>query len=324
VNLQRRKLLRLATGAVALPLLSRTARAQAYPARPVRLIVPFAAAGPTDVFARLVAQKLSERLGRQFYVENLPGGGGNIGTGQAARSAHDGYSLLATTNGFVINPRFYNKVPYDPFSDFDPVTLAAELTLGLWVNPSVPVTSVTELVRLIRSSPGRYNHASGGTGTSVHLIGEEFRLALGLDLVHVPYNGGGPAVAAALAGYTPIAFTALAPAMPLIAEGKLRPLAVMSHSQSLPDVPTMAEAGYPEVQGDDWVGVLAPAGAAKPVIDLLNREIGSLMALPDMREQLAMLGYVSIASTPQEFRDRIKRDLERWAKVMRAANIRAE
>jgi tripartite-type tricarboxylate transporter receptor subunit TctC len=231
---------------------------------------------------------------------------------------------LVTTNGFVINPRFYNKVPYDPFGDFDPVTLAAELTLGLWVNPSVPVTSVTELVRLIRSSPGRYNYASGGTGTSVHLIGEEFRLALKLDLVHVPYNGGGPAVAAALAGYTPIAFTALAPAMPLIAEGKLRALAVMSHSQSLPDVPTMAEAGYPEVQGDDWVGVLAPAGAPKAAIDLLNREIGAIMALADMREQLAMLGYVSIASTQQEFRDRIKRDLERWAKVMRAANIRAE
>jgi tripartite-type tricarboxylate transporter receptor subunit TctC len=324
MNLPRRQFLRLATGAVALPVLSRIASAQAYPARPVRLIVPFAAAGPTDVFARLVAQKLSERLGRQFYVENLPGGGGNIGTGQAARSAHDGYTLLVTTNGFVINPRFYNKVPYDPFGDFDPVTLAAELTLGLWVNPSVPVTSVTELVRLIRSSPGRYNYASGGTGTSVHLIGEEFRLALGLDLVHVPYNGGGPAVAAALAGYTPIAFTALAPAMPLIAEGKLRALAVMSHSQSLPDVPTMAEAGYPEVQGDDWVGVLAHAGAPKPIIDLLNREISAIMALPDMREQLAILGYVSIASTPQEFRDRIKGDLERWAKVMRAANIRAE
>jgi tripartite-type tricarboxylate transporter receptor subunit TctC len=180
---------------------------------------------------------------------------------------------------------------------------------------------VKELVHLIKSSRGQYNYASGGSGTSVHLVGEEFRLALGLDLVHVPYNGGGPAIASVVAGHTPIAFTALAPAMPHIAEGNLRALAVMNHSQSLPDVPTMAEAGYPEVQGDDWVGVLVPSGTAKPIVAALNREIGAIMASADMRDQLTMLGLDPIANTAEEFRDRIKTDLERWARVMRAANI---
>jgi len=188
----------------------------------------------------------------------------------------------------------------------------------------VPATSVKELIGLIKSSPGRYNYASAGTGTSVHLVGEEFRLALGLDLVHVPFNGGGPAIAAAVAGHTPIAFTALAPAMPFIAEGKLRALAVMKHSPSFPDVPPMAEAGYPEEQGDDWVGVLVPAGTPKQIINLLNHEIVTIIALLDMTDQLAMLGYGHIASTPEEFGDRIKNDLGRWAKVIRAANINAE
>jgi tripartite-type tricarboxylate transporter receptor subunit TctC len=324
VKLPRRRFLHLSAGAVALPAVLRTARAQNYPSRPVRVIVPFAAAGPTDLFARLVAQKLSGRFEKQFYVENLPGAGGNIGTGQAARSAHDGHTMLMTANSFVINPRFYKKVPYDPFGDFDPVTRAVDITLGLWVNPSVPARSVKELVALIKSSPGQYNYASAGTGTSVHLIGEEFRLALGLDLVHVPFNGGGPAIASVVAGHTPIAFTALAPAMPHIAEAKLRALAVMNTSQPVPDVPTMAEAGYPEVQGDDWVGVFVPAGTPMPIIDALNREIGAIMASPDMREQLTMLGLGPIASPSEEFRVRIKTDLERWAKVMRVADIKAD
>lgn len=320
----RRQFLHLAAGLAAFPALSRVAKAQSYPARPVRVIVPFAAGGPGDAFARPVAQKLSERLGKQFYVENLPGAGGNIGTGQPARSAHDGHTVLMTANSFVINPSFYKKVPYDPRRDFDPVTLAAEITLGLWVHSSVPATSVKELVELIKANPGRYNYASAGVGTSVHLIGEEFRLALGLDLVHVPFNGGGPAIASTIAGHTPIAFTGLAPAMPHITKGTLRALALMSRSELLPDVPTMAEAGYPQIRGDEWIGVFVPAGTPRPVIDVLNREIAAIMALPAMKEQLAMLGLAPIVSTPEAFRDQIKVDIDRWAKVMRDANIKAE
>jgi tripartite-type tricarboxylate transporter receptor subunit TctC len=324
VKFPRRTFLCQAGAAAALSVIARIANAQFYPARAVRMIVPFAAAGPTDAFARPVAQKLSERLGRQFYVENLPGAGGNIGIGQAAQSAHDGYTILVTPNSLAVNPSYYKKVPFDPFRDFDPVTLAAGITLGLWVHPSVPATTVRELVELIKASPGRYNYASAGTGTSVHLIGEEFRLALGLDLVHVPFNGGGPAITSAIGGHTPIAFTALAPALPHILKGSLRALAVMSHSESLPDVPTMAEAGYPGIRGDDWVGILVPAGSPKPVIELLNREILAIMALPAMKEQLAPLGYTPIASTPDEFRNQIKNDLQSWAEVMRDANIKAE
>jgi tripartite-type tricarboxylate transporter receptor subunit TctC len=324
MNRSRRQFLHLAGGAGTLSIMPGIANAQAYPARAVRVIVPFAAGGPTDAFARPVAQKLSEHLGKQFYVENLPGAGGNIGTGQAARSAHDGHTVLMTVNSYVINPSFYKKVPYDPYRDFEPVTLAADITLGLWVHSSVPATSVRELVELIKANPGRYNYASAGVGTSVHLIGEEFRLALGLDLVHVPFNGGGPAITSTMAGHTPIAFTALAPAMPHITKGTLRALAVMSHSESLPDVPTIAEAGYPQIRGDEWIGVFVPAGTPRPVIDVLNREIAAVMALPATKEQLAMLGLTPIASTPEAFRDHIKADLERWAKVMRDANIKAE
>jgi tripartite-type tricarboxylate transporter receptor subunit TctC len=254
----------------------------------------------------------------------LPGAGGNIGTGQAARSAHDGHTILVTPNTFVINPTYYKKIPYDPFRAFDPITLAADLTLVLLVNPSVPSTSVKELSGLIKANPGRYNYGSAGSGSSVHLIGEAFRLALGLDLVHVPFNGAGPAVAAVVAGHTPIAFTALAPAIPHIAEGKLRALAVMNHSDILPDVPTMAEAGYPEIQGDDWVGVLVPKGTPRPIVELLNREIVAITLSSDMRSQLAALGLAPIGSTQDEFRVRIASDVERLAKVMRAANIRAE
>jgi len=324
MDIPRRTFLNLAAGAAAIPAMPSIAKAQSYPARAVRVIVPFAVGGPTDVFARHVCQRLSERLGKQFYVENLPGAGGNIGTAQAARSAHDGYTMLMTVNSFVINPSFYKRIPYDPYHDFDPVTLAADITLGLWVHAPVPAGSVKELIELIRANPGRYNYASGGIGTSVHLIGEKFRLALGLDLVHVPFNGGGPAIASTMAGHTPIAFTALTPALPHLTEGSLRALAVMSHSESLPDIPTMAEAGYPEIRGDDWIGVFVPAGTPRPVIDTLNREIAAIMALPATNEQLAMLGYNPIASTPEAFRDQIKADLPRWAKVIRDANIKAE
>jgi tripartite-type tricarboxylate transporter receptor subunit TctC len=326
MKLPRRRLLHLAAGAAALPAVSRFAWAQAYPTRPVRVIVPYAPGGPTDVCARLITQKLSERLGKQFYVENVPGAGGNIGTGQAARAAADGYSILITVNSHVINPTLYDQVPYDAFKDFAAVTLAAGFASALTVNPSVPAAAVKELVILIKANPGKYSFASPGFGTPSHLLGEQFRVANGLDLVHVPYGGSGPAVLAAVAGDTPIAFAALSAAVPLVKDGKLRALAVMSvnRSRALPELPTIGQAGYPGLEGDGWVGVLVPAGTPADVIALIHREIVAIIALPDMHERLSTLGFDPVGSTPEEFAMQMKLEMEKWAKVIRAANIRAQ
>jgi tripartite-type tricarboxylate transporter receptor subunit TctC len=322
----RRQFLQLAAGAAGLPAISRLALAQTYPTRPVRVIVPYAPGGPTDVCARLIAQKLSEQLGQQFYVENVPGAGGNIGTGQAARAAAYGYWILITVNSHVINPTLYDKVPYDPFKDFAAVTLAAGFASALCVNPSVPANSVQDLVALIKANPGKYSFASPGFGTPSHLLGEQFRVAIGLDLVHVPYGGSGPAVMAAVAGHTPIAFAALSAAVPQVKDGRLRALAVMSESRSraLPELPTIGQAGYPGLEGDGWVGVLVPAGTPRDVIALIHREIVKMIALPDMRERLSTLGFEPVGNTPEEFAMQMKLEMEKWAKVIRAANIRAQ
>ncbi|HEY4407262.1 MAG TPA: tripartite tricarboxylate transporter substrate binding protein [Xanthobacteraceae bacterium] len=326
MKLARRRLLHLAAGMAALPALPRIAWAQAYPARPVRVIVPFAPGGPTDVCARLVAQKLSEQLGRQFYVENVPGAGGNIGTGQAARAKPDGYSLLIAVNSHVINPALYDNVPYDAFKDFAPVSLAASFASAFAVNPSVPASTVKELVAVIKANPGKYSFASPGLGTPSHLLGEQFRVTVGLDLVHVPFGGSAPAIASAVAGNTPIAFAALSVAAPLAKDGKLRVLAVMSKSRSeaLPDAPTIGEAGYPDMDGDGWVGVLAPAGTPKDIVALLQGEVAKIMALPDVKERLAALGFNPVGNTSAEFEAQLKTEMEKWTKVIRAANIKVQ
>src|SRR5260370_25586927 len=246
MQIVRRQFLSLAGAAIATAAIPAIAAAQAYPARPVRMIVPFAPGSATDVFARLIAQKLSEHIGKQFYVENIAGAGGNIGMGRAAQAAQDGYTALIAGLTYAVNPALYDKVPYDPYRSFDPVTLAGSTTVVLAVNPSVPVHTVKELIALIQSSPRQYNYASGGgIGSPGHLVGEQFRLSFGLDLPHVPFNGANLAVGSAVAGHTPIAFIAPTPAIPLVGEGRLRALAVMSKTrlQALPAVPTMAEAG---------------------------------------------------------------------------------
>jgi tripartite-type tricarboxylate transporter receptor subunit TctC len=212
MKLPRRKFLHLAAGAAALPAVSRIAWAQAYPTRPVRVIVPYAPGGPTDIFGRLIAQSLSEHLGKQFYVENIGGAGGNVGMGHGARAAPDGYTILVVPPNFVVNPALYNKVPYDPYKDFDPVTIAVTAPPVLSVHPSLPVQTVRDLVGFIKSSPGKYNFASGGTGTPGHLVGEQFRLSLGLDLVHVPFNSAGLAVGATVAGPGEAWFAVIVPA----------------------------------------------------------------------------------------------------------------
>jgi len=297
-----------------------------YPDRPVKIIVPFAPAGPTDVVARLIAQKLSERLGRQFYIENVTGAGGNTGMGQAARAAPDGYTILFASSSYVVNPSLYPKIPYDPYKDFAPVTVAGDAPNILLVNPSVPAKTVRELIDYIKVNPGKISYASAGTGTTPHLSGELFRLSQKLDIVHVPFGGAGPAIQSLAGDHTPMAFTSLPPAIPLIKDGKIRALAVSAAKRvaALPDVPTLAEAGLPDQEADTMQAVFVPAGTPRPVIDLLYREIKAIVALPDIKERFEVLGLDPVANTPEEFAAQIKVEIEKWGKVIRGANIKMD
>jgi tripartite-type tricarboxylate transporter receptor subunit TctC len=324
MKLPRRNFLHHAAGAAALPVLSRIAQAQAYPTRPVRVIVPYAPAGPTDIVARLIAQALSQQVGKQFYVENIPGAGGNIGMARAAQATPDGYTMVVVPPNYVINPSLYDKVPYDPHNDFDPVTLAVTTTVVLTVNPSLPANTVKDLVALINTHPRKYSYGSGGPGTPGHLVGEQFRLSRGLDLVHVPFNSAGLAIGSAVAGHTSIAIAAPAPALSPVNEGKLRALAVTSkkRTRALPEVPTMSEAGYPEIEFDNWLGVLVPARTPKEIITSLNSAIAKVLTRPDMQERLAALAFEPVGSAPEEFAKRAKIDFETWGKVIRASKIK--
>jgi tripartite-type tricarboxylate transporter receptor subunit TctC len=294
-----------------------------YPDHPVKMVVPFAPGGPTDVMARLLAQKLSEHFKQQFYIENEPGAGGNIGMANAAKAAPDGYTILVVSSSFVVNPSLYAKVPYDPYTDFSPITIAGDSPNVLVVNPSLAVQTVKELVDLIKANPGKYSFASAGTGTTPHLSGELFKLSNGLDLVHVPFNGAGPAIQSTVAGHTPMAFTALPPAAPLVKGGQLRALAVTgkTRSQALPDVPTMAEAGLTGQEADTLQGVLVPAHTPKPIVDALYHEIIGIVHSPDVKEKFATLGFDPVANTPEEFAAQIKDEIAKWGKVIKAANI---
>ena len=325
--ISRRQFLRQAAGVAALPQVTGFAWGQAYPMQPVRVIVPFAPGGQTDVVARLVAQKLSERLGRQFYVENLPGAGGNIGAARAVQAAADGYTLFAPDGiALTANPSLYNKVSYDPIRDFAPITIAATTMQVLAVHPSVPAHTVDELVALIRAGTDKYSYASAGVGTGAHLTGELFRRSLHLDLVHVPYNSGGQSIAAAVAGHTQMSFGSPAATIPQVKDGKLRALAACGKARvrELPDVPTMREAGYPQVEADTWLPVLAPARTPGDIIALLNHEIAAAVALPDVQDRLITLGFEPAAATPEEVAQLIKTDMARWGEVIRAAGIKAE
>jgi tripartite-type tricarboxylate transporter receptor subunit TctC len=326
MKLPRRQFLSIAAGIAALPVTSGNGVAQAYPSRPVRVIVPFAPGGPADVLARLIGQKLSQSLGQQFYVENQPGAGGNLGMANAARSAPDGYTMTVVGTSFVVNPSLYPKLPYDPLKDFAPVTLAAVSPNVLVVHPSIPAKTVKELIAFLKSNPGKYSYAHAGNGTTPQLSGEMFRRSQGLDIVPVPFGGSAPAIQSVLGGHTPIGFTVLTPAVPQVKEGLLRALAVTTprRSAALPDVPTLTEAGLSGQDADTILGILVPTGTAEHVITLLYREIASAMKQADAAEKLAALGFDSVLSTPDEFAARIRTDIPKWAEVIRAAHIRPE
>ena len=303
-----------------------TAAAETYPTHPVRLIVPFAAAGPTDVIARIVAQKLTDTWGQQVYTENMPGAGGNTGIAMVARARPDGYTILVVSTGFIVNPSMYAKLPYDPIKDFAPITLVAASPNVVSVNPSVPAKTLPELIELIRPNPGKYSFAQPATGSTPHLAGELFKQKYGLDLVTVPFNGAGLAVNSTIGGHTPIAFTALPPAMSNIKEGKLRAIAVLStrRSASLPDVPTNIEQGIPALESDTLTGIVAPAGTPNDIIERWQNEISRMAAAPDVRERLEALGFAPVANTPAEFGERLKAEMAKWGKVVRDANIHAD
>jgi tripartite-type tricarboxylate transporter receptor subunit TctC len=300
--------------------------AQGYPNRPVRVVVGFPPGGPTDIIARLVAQRLSDSLGQQFYIENVGGAGGNTASGQVARVTPDGYTIMAISTGFMVNPSLYAKVPYDPVKDFVAVSLVASSPNVVVVNPQVPAKTLPELVQLIRDNPGKYSYAGAGVGSTPHLGGELFRLTYKLDLVHVPFAGAAPAVQSTVGGHTPIAFTALPSSMAAIQAGQVRAIGIAAteRSEQVPDVPTFAEQGVTDQEADTLTGIVAPAGTPKEIVELLSREIAKGVARPDVRERLAVLGFRPVANTPDEFAARIKVEMEKWSRVVHDANLRIE
>jgi tripartite-type tricarboxylate transporter receptor subunit TctC len=303
------------------------ARAEGYPTRPVRVVVPYQPGAAADIIGRLVAQKLSELSGAQFYVENLGGAGGTIGTGAAARAPADGHTLLIVNQDFVVQPLVKSKVPYDPFKSFTPVATVAAAPETIAVHPSVPAANMKELMSLIKANPGKYTYASPGYGTSPHIACERlFKLSHGADVVQVPFQGGGPAVLSTLAGQTEILHITL----PLVAEhvkaGKLRALAVADKQRSpaLPDVPTLEEAGIPNHEVGYWTGVLVPVGTPAEVIRFLSGQIAQLLALPDVKDRLAMLGFGPLVRTPEDFALHIKAESAEWDRVVRDAKIKID
>jgi len=315
-----------ALATLSMPISADIGWAQAYPTRNIRLIVPFAAGGPTDVIARLVAQKLGESWGHQIVVENIPAAGGNTGVAMAAHAPADGYTVLVVSTGFMVNPSMYTKIPYDPIKDFSPITLVAASPNVISVHPDFPAKTLKELVDLVRTNPGKYSFAQPATGSTPHLAGELFKQQYRLDLVTVPFNGAALAVNSTIGGHTPIAFTALPPAMANIKEGKLRGLAVLSSKRSpaLPDVPTNGEAGVRDLESDTLTGIVAPAGTPKEIIERWRNDIAKMVATPEITQRLETLGFAPVANTPEAFGERIKVEVGKWGKVVRDANIHAD
>jgi tripartite-type tricarboxylate transporter receptor subunit TctC len=294
-----------------------------YPDRPVKFLVPFAAGGPTDVMARLIAQHMSEDLGKQFYVDNQGGAGGNIGMGAAARSAPDGLTVLVVSSSFVINPGLYAKIPYDPFKDFAPITIAGDSPHAFITHPSVPVQNMKELVDMIKKNPGKYNYASPGAGTGPHLSAELLKLTFGLDLTHVPFRGAGPAVQSVTGGHNPIGCVALPPAVQLIKGGQIKCVGLTSPGRfpTVPEALTLEEQGIHDQEATTMQAFLVPAATPKEIVDLLYNGIVKIVNKPGMKDRFIELGFTPVVNSPTEFAKLIKVEVERWTKVIKDAKI---
>ena len=312
--------------ALALLLSALPACAQTYPSRPVRVIVPFPAGGGVDATGRILAQRLGESFGKPFLIENRGGANGNIGTEAAAKSPNDGGTLLFTGAGFVTNPSLYRSVPYDPVRDFEPVSLMALGPNVLVVHPSLPVKSVRELIALAKTQPGRIGFAGSGSGSTPHLAGELFNAMAGVQMVHIPYRGSGPAMIGLLAGDAPVMFLPAINAGGHVAAGRLRAIAVTSRErlQAMPDLPTVSEAGLPGYESSQWYGLLAPAGTQSEVLDLLNSQVANIMRSSDMKIRMTNDGLVPIGGSREQFAAHIKGEIEKWAKVVSASGARVD
>ena len=297
--------------------------ADTYPDHKIRMIVPFAAGGPTDVIGRLVAERLSGVLGQQVYVENLPGAGGNLGVETAKRAAPDGYTIVAVSTGFIINPSMYSKIGYDPLKDFAPISLVAASPNVITVHPSVPAKNLKELIDLVKAKPDAFSYAQPSTGSTPHLAAEQMKQMFGLDLVMVPFNGAPLAINSALGNHTPIAFTALPPAIGAIKDGSLKGIALLAKQRvaALPDLSTNIEQGVPGLESDTLTGIVAPAGTPPAIVEKWHAAIVKMAADPAVRQKLDALGFVPVANSPAEFAERIKSEAARWDKVVKAAGI---
>jgi len=300
--------------------------AQGYPAGPVRVIVPFPPGGGVDGAGRLISQKLSEALGKQFVVDNRPGANGMIGSELAARSAKDGYTLMVNGANFVTTPSLYSKVTYDPVRDFEPVSLVALAPNVLVVHPSLPVKSVKALVALAKARPGEVNYAGSGSGSTPHLAAELFNTLAKVRMIHVPYRGTGPAIVGLMSGEASVMFMPTTNAVPLVKAGRLRALAVTSRERmpAMPELPTVSESGLKGYESSQWYGVLAPAGTPADVLSLLNAHIAKIMQAADMKQRLTSEGLVTVGSTREQFAAHIKDEITKWAKVIKASGAKVD
>jgi tripartite-type tricarboxylate transporter receptor subunit TctC len=325
MKLPRRTFLHLAAGASALPVMSRITWAQAYPTRPVRIIVPFAPAGSTDIVARLMGQWLSERLGQQFVIENRPGGGGNIGTEAVVRASPDGYTLLMVGGWNAINATLYDKLSFNFIRDIAPVAGISREPYVIAVHPSVPAKTVPEFIAYANANPGRVNMASGGTGAPSHVSGELFKMMAGVNMVHVPYRGAAPALADLLAGQVQVYFAPTAASIEYIRAGKLRALAVTTatRSEALPDLPTVGEF-VPGYETSLWLGLGAPKNTPAEIVEKLNKEINAGLGDSQMKARLAGLGAAALPGSPADFGKLIAEETEKWGKVVKFAGIQPQ
>ena len=298
-----------------------------YPVKPIRVIVPFAASGSTDILIRTVGRRMSEQLGQSLLIDNRGGAGGALGAELAAKAPPDGYTIMATTSGVIaVNPSLYRKLAYDPINDFTPISIIASLPNMLVVPPSMPVKSVKDLIALARAKPGQLTYASGGNGTSNHLAGELLKYLVRVDVTHVPYKGGGPAVLAVMSGEVTMLFATMPSAMAQVKGGRLKALAVTSRKRSAatPELPTMIEAGVKDFVISIWIGAVAPRGTPARAVERLNREIIKALQAPDVAARLRDDGYEPVGSSPEEMAADIKTETATWARVIKAAGIHAD